>query len=124
MTTFIVRRLVAMVFTLWVVFTVSWLLMRFVPGGPYSSERSMQPEILENFKRAYNLDLPLGQQYFIDLAKICRGDLKLSMKLADFTVNQVIAQGLPISATLGILALAFAVILGLTAGTVSAVYRG
>ena len=124
MTKFVLRRLVAMVFTLWVVFTVTWLLMRFAPGGPYSSDRQMQPEILENFKRAYNLDLPLYEQYFIELSRVVRGNLGIPVKIADFTVNQVIAQGLPISASLGVLALAFAIIVGITAGTISAMYRG
>ncbi len=124
MTKFVLRRLVAMVFTLWIVFTVSWLLMRFVPGGPFSSERQLQPEILENIKRSYNLDLPLWKQYVIQLGNAARGDLGPSYRVADFTVNQVIAQGLPISASLGVLALAFAIVVGITAGTISAMYRG
>jgi len=121
---FLVRRLFALVFTLWVVFTVSFLLMRAVPGGPYSGERNLPPEIEQNIKQRYRLDLPLPQQYAIELANVARGDLGLSIRLQDFTVNQVIAQGLPISAALGILALGFAVALGLSAGIVSALYRG
>lgn len=124
MIAFLVRRLVALLFTLWVVFTVSFLLMRAVPGGPYSGERNLPPEIEQNIKQRYRLDLPLVQQYAIELANVARGDLGLSIRLQDFTVNQVIAQGLPISAALGILALGFAVALGLSAGIVSALYRG
>jgi oligopeptide transport system permease protein len=77
-----------------------------------------------NLKRAYNLDLPVYQQYFIQLGRAVRGDLGPSYRLADFTVAEIIAQGLPISAALGVLALAFAIVLGLAAGIVSAVYRG
>jgi oligopeptide transport system permease protein len=121
---FVVRRLVGMVITLWVVFTVSFFLMRAVPGGPFSSERNMPPEIEQNFKRRYNLDLPLHVQYWIMLKAAVRGDLGPSFKLGDFTVNQVIAQGLPVSAALGILALAFAILLGLAAGIISATARG
>jgi oligopeptide transport system permease protein len=121
---FVVRRLVGMVITLWVVFTVSFFLMRAVPGGPFSSERNMPPEIEQNFKRRYNLDLPLHTQYWIMLKAAVRGDLGPSFKLGDFTVNQVIAQGLPVSAALGILALAFAILLGLAAGIISATARG
>lgn len=124
MIAFLVRRFVALLFTLWVVFTVSFLLMRAVPGGPYSGERNLPPEIEQNIKQRYRLDLPLVQQYAIELANVARGDLGLSIRLQDFTVNQVIAQGLPISAALGILALGFAVALGLSAGIVSALYRG
>ena len=53
----------ALVVTLWIVFTVSFLLMRAVPGGPYSGERNLPPEIEENIKQRYRLDLPLYEQY-------------------------------------------------------------
>ena len=59
--------LLAMVVTLWIVFTVSFLLMRSVPGGPYSGERNLPPEIEENIKHRYQLDLPLYEQYLIEL---------------------------------------------------------
>lgn len=121
---FCVRRAVALVLTLWVVFTVSFLLMWAVPGGPYASDRNYPPEILENIKRHYRLDLPLHEQYLLKLREIARGDLGPSNKLQDFSVNDVIRQGLPVSAALGILALSFAVTLGLTAGITSALYRG
>jgi oligopeptide transport system permease protein len=121
---FIVRRMIALVFTLWIVFTVSFLLMRAVPGGPYSGERNLPKEIEENIKHRYRLDRPLHEQYLYELGNVVRGDLGLSIRLQDFNVNQVIAQGLPISAALGILALSFAVALGLSAGVISALYRG
>lgn len=124
MTGFVARRMLAMVATLWVVFTVSFFLMRAVPGGPYSGERNLPPEIEENIKHRYRLDLPLYEQYLIELKNVASGDLGMSVRLYDFNVNQVIAQGLPISAALGILAMAFALTLGITAGIVSAAYRG
>jgi oligopeptide transport system permease protein len=124
MTNFIVRRLLAMLVTLWVVFTVSFLLMRAVPGGPYSGDRNLPPEIEENVKHRYRLDLPLYEQYWIELKNVASGDLGMSVRLYDFNVNQIIAQGLPISASLGILAMAFALTLGISAGIVSAAYRG
>ncbi len=124
MSWFIARRCLGLVLTLWCVFTVSFLLMRAVPGGPYSGERKLPPEIEENIKHRYKLDLPLYQQYYNELTNISRGDFGLSMRLLDFNVNQVIAQGLPISAALGIFALSYALVLGLSAGIVSALYRG
>jgi oligopeptide transport system permease protein len=124
MMAFVARRLVGMVLTLWIVFTVTFLLVHAVPGGPFSSDRVLDAEIEANMKRAYNLDLPLYQQYAIQLWNALHGDLGPCYRLADFSVNEVIAQGFPISASLGVLALAFAMILGLTAGIVSAVYRG
>jgi oligopeptide transport system permease protein len=121
---FIIRRLIALVVTMWVVFTVSFVLMRLVPGGPYSGERNLPPELERNFKEHYQVDLPIWEQYKIRLWETVRGDLGPSQRLQDFTVNQVIVQGLPISAALGIFALAFAITLGLSAGIVSALYRG
>jgi oligopeptide transport system permease protein len=99
-------------------------LMHAVPGGPYSSDRNLPPEIEENFKEKYRLNLPVYEQYAIQLRETATGDLGLSQRLLDFSVNEVIRQGLPVSACLGILALTFAITLGLSAGIVSAVYRG
>ena len=124
MIAFVVRRLFGMAVTLWIVYTVTFFLMLAVPGGPFSTERNLPPEIEANLKRAYNLDLPTYQQYFIQLGRAVQGDLGPSYRLADFSVSEVIAQGLPVSASLGILALAFAILLGMAAGIVSAVYRG
>jgi oligopeptide transport system permease protein len=123
-TWFVVRRLIGLAITLWVVFTVSWTLMRLVPGGPFSSERQLEPEIEANIRRAYQFDLPWPQQYWNQLKRTLHFDLGPCYRLADFSVNEVIAQGLPVSAALGILALAFAVALGLAAGITSAAYRG
>jgi oligopeptide transport system permease protein len=124
MTAFVARRLIGLVLTLWVVFTVTFFLLHAVPGGPFSSERQLDPEIEANMRRSMNLDLPLYQQYFIQLGRTVRGDLLPSLRLKDFPVTEVIAQGLPVSAALGVLALAFAIILGMAAGIISAVYRG
>ncbi len=120
---FVFRRMVWMVITLWVVFTVSFFLMHAVPGGPFDRERQLDPQIEENLRRRYNLDLPLPQQYLRELGNTLRGDLGDSLRLADFRVNEIIAQGLPISASLGTVALAFALSLGLTAGILAAVRR-
>ena len=124
MIAFLVRRLVWMALTLWIVFTVSFFLMRSVPGGPLSAERALEPEIEANIRARYQLDDPLWVQYFRELGNVVRLDLGYSFKLADFRVDEVIAQGLPISASLGIVALVFALLLGLVAGIVSAVWRG
>jgi oligopeptide transport system permease protein len=121
---FIFKRLLWMLVTLWVVYTVSFALVHSVPGGPFSSDRRLDPEIEKNMLRRYHLDEPLPQQYWRELKNYCRGDLGYSYKLGDYTVNRVIAEGLPVSAALGILALAFALSLGLAAGIISAVRRG
>jgi len=113
-----------MVLTLWVVFTASFFLMRAVEGGPFSSERELDPQIEANIRARYNLDDPIIVQYWTHLTNTCRLDLGPSYSRVDFTVNEIIAQGFPISASLGILAMTFAMTLGTAAGIISAVYRG
>jgi ABC-type dipeptide/oligopeptide/nickel transport system permease component len=118
------KRLGWMVLTLWVVYTLSWALMRSVPGGPFDSEKNVAPEIKRNLEATYRMDLPLPQQYLLNLRDVVFfGDLGKSMRLKDFTVNQVIGQGFPVSASLGIMSLVFAIVVGTIAGVVSAVNR-
>ncbi|HEY4233299.1 MAG TPA: ABC transporter permease [Lacipirellulaceae bacterium] len=121
---FLFKRMLWMLLTLWVIFTLSFLLMYAVPGGPFDSERRVDPAIEANLKRRYHLDDPPLARYWRELKNVARGDLGYSYKLGDFTVNRVIAEGLPVSAALGVLALAFAVVFGLVAGVTSAVHRG
>ena len=121
---FLARRLMWMVLTVWVVFTITWILANNSPGSPFSSERQFPPEIERNLMRRYNLHLPPMQRYGIDLWKLCHGDLGMSVKMVDFSVNSLVASCWPVSAALGLLALAFATLLGLPAGIVSAARRG
>jgi len=122
---FLLRRLAWIVVTLWVVYTISFLLMRSVPGGPFSSERKVPDAIKRNIEERYRLNDPLWKQYADNLwlALPPRFDFGVSFKLGDFTVNDVIYQGFPVSASLGILAITFALFFGLTAGVVSASRR-
>jgi oligopeptide transport system permease protein len=120
---YIIKRLGWVVLTLWAVFTVTFFLMHSVKGGPFDRERKLEPEIERNLKARYNLDKPLWWQYTHELGQAAQGNLGASYKLADYSVNEVIAEGLPISASLGLLALLFALTLGCTAGIVSAVRR-
>jgi oligopeptide transport system permease protein len=124
MIAFCLRRLLWLAITLWAVFTVTFLLMRAVPGGPFDRERVVPPEIRRNMERRYNLDKPPLTQYFLELRNLATGDLGHCMNLGDYSVNEVIAQGLPISAALGLLALTFALSFGLLTGVVAAAMRG
>lgn len=123
MTMFLLKRLSWMILTLWVVFTISFVLIRATPGSPFTAERKVSPEVERNMQRRYRLDLPVHQQYVQELARFARFDFGESMKIADYDNNSIIRQGFPVSASLGVLALAFALSLGLTAGIVSAVRR-
>ena len=106
------RRFLGAIPTLFVIITLAFFMMRAAPGGPFDSERRLPPEVERNVKAAYNLDKPLAQQYLIYLGKLARGDLGPSYKNKDFTVAQLIGTGLPVSARLGLTAMALALALG------------
>ena len=119
----LLKKLGWMALTLWIVFTVTWVLIRNVPGGPFDAEKNIPIEIKRNIEARYRMDQPLHMQYLDNLWRTMRFDLGPSFKLKDFTVNEVIAQGFPVSASLGIFAITFALALGLTAGVIAAVRR-
>ncbi len=121
---FLARRLIWFVITIWVVMSVSFLLARAAPGGPFTQERKLPPHVEDAWREKYNLNDPLIVQYVNYFVNLAQFDLGLSFKMHDFTVNEVIAAGFPISASLGLMALLFALTLGLFAGVVSAVRRG
>ena len=116
-------RLLGTVPTLFAVVTLAFVLVRLAPGGPFDQEQTLAPEVKANLDRAYGLDRPLGEQYLRYLAGLAHGDLGPSMRLRDFTVNQLIAAGLPVSLTIGGLALALAVGLGIPLGVLAALRR-
>lgn len=120
----LLRRAAWTAFTLWVVFSVTFLLIRAVPGGPYSGERQLTPEVEREMKARYRLDQPIWVQYGDALGSLLRGDLGASFRLQDFSVNEIVAGGFRVSASLGVLALWFALALGIPAGILSAVRRG
>ena len=125
MLSYLVQRFLWMILTLWIVYTLSFILMRSVPGNPFSSERNVPPAIERQLKARYNLDAPPLEQYVDYLVGIVtRFDLGWCIRLEDYSVNQVLAEGFPVSASLAIFALVFAITLGVSAGVISAVYRG
>jgi oligopeptide transport system permease protein len=121
---FIARRLLETIPVLFIIVTATFFMVRFVPGGPFDSEKATTPEIRANLEAYYGLNLPLHQQYLNYLkAVVLHGDLGRSTKYASRTVNEIIADKLPASLQLGSLALLIALVLGLTAGVVAAVNR-
>jgi oligopeptide transport system permease protein len=121
---FILRRIAQSVPTLLAVVTVSFFLMRLAPGGPFDLERPLAPAAMENLRRVYGLDRPLIVQFGSYLAGLARGDLGPSFSFRDQSVVDLIARGLPVSATLGTLALVAATVLGVGFGIAAALHRG
>jgi len=120
---FVVRRLLQAIPVLFVIITATFFMVRFVPGGPFTGEKAIPPEIMKNLEAHYGLDQPLWKQYLTYLGSVARGDLGPSFKYPNRTVNEIIAAKLPVSLELGGLALAVALALGLTLGVIAAVRR-
>ena len=117
---FALRRLMSALPTIFIVVTLSFFLMRVAPGGPFNLERPLEPQVLENLKRAFLLDRPLVVQYGHYLWNLAHGDLGPSFIYRDFTVAQLIANSLPYSMTLGAWALLVAVLGGIAIGSYAA----
>ena len=117
---FAVRRLLWAVPTLLLIITIAFFLMRLAPGGPFSKERPVAPEILANLNKVYHLDESLPEQYVRYLGNILQGDFGPSFKYKDFTVNELIGLGFPISAIIGGIAILIALIVGMGLGIIAA----
>ncbi len=117
---FIFKRCLETIPTVWVVMTLSFLLMHAVPGGPFDGERVLNVEVRKSLEAQYHLDKSLLEQYGFYLRDLLRGDFGPSFKYKDFTVNQLIADGLPVSAMIGLYAMGVALCLGVLLGTLAA----
>ena len=117
------RRIAGTVPTLLILVTLSFFVIRLAPGGPFDEERALTPQVRANLDRLYGLDRPLGVQYLHYLDGLAHGDFGLSYKLRDESVADLIAQGLPISVTVGFAALALAILCGVPLGIFAALRR-
>ncbi|WP_404421558.1 ABC transporter permease [Nibricoccus sp. IMCC34717] len=120
---FLVSRALQSFIALWVIVTLTFFMVRFVPGGPFTAEKAVTPEIEANLKAHYGLDKPLYVQYLHYLGKVVRGDLGPSFKYASRTVNEIIGEKFPTSIQLGLCSLAVALSIGVPLGILAAVKR-
>ena len=109
-------RLLEALLTLWLLATLCFVLLRAAPGGPFDTEKSAPPEVQVALAAQYRLDRPLPAQYAAWLGDVARGDLGPSFQYPDYTVNQLIAQALPVSMLNGGLALLLALLCGVPLG--------
>ena len=124
MITLILRRLWTAIPTLFVVIALSFILMRIAPGGPFDGERPLDPATREALTAAYGLNLPLHEQFFRYISNLAQGDFGPSLVYRDFTVTDLVAKGLPVSLTLGSLALVLALTIGISSGLYAASHAG
>jgi oligopeptide transport system permease protein len=117
---YILRRLLWMMLTLFVVAFITFVLMHLVPGGPWDREKELPAQVIENLNQKYGLDKPLFVQFGGYIWNALNGDLGISYIYQDRGVTEIILDGLPVTATLGLVAFALAIVLGVSLGVAAA----
>ncbi|HNV59256.1 MAG TPA: oligopeptide ABC transporter permease OppB [Rhodoferax sp.] len=120
MWSYTLRRVLAAIPTVLVVITVCYLLLHATPGGPFDSDRKVSAAVLANLQAKYHLDLPLWQQYLLYLKGLMQGDLGASFRYSDWSVNDLVASALPVSLSIGGIAMLLAVLIGVSLGIFAA----
>jgi len=119
MAKFLIRRVISMLLALFVVVTLTFFLMNLVPGGPFNLE-NISSKASATLEAKYGLDKPLFEQYLDYLSDLVHGDLGVSIKKVGYTVNEIIGEKFPVSASLGAVAIAISVIVGFPMGILAA----
>ena len=112
MVKFILRRVLTGASVVLIVSTLTFFLLRVLPGGPFDVEKKLPPQIRKNIEEKYRLDQPLWNQYAKYLGDLARGDFGPSYKYIDRTVGDIIQETLPVSLKLGIVALLVSIAIG------------
>lgn len=122
---YLLKRLGWMLLTLWLIVTLTFILMHSIPGDPFSQDGKKYPEpILKNLRAKYHLDEPLPVQYVLYLKNLLMLDMGPSIKSDTRTVNDVIADGFPVSFQLGLAAVVLALVVGILLGVLAALRHG
>ncbi|MDR0249224.1 MAG: ABC transporter permease [Oscillospiraceae bacterium] len=124
MVKYICKRVLAAVITMLGISVITFALMKFVPGGPFLAEKAPSAAVTAALEAKYGLDKHPVEQYFTYMKGVLRGDLGPSIKKRGRTVAEIIAAGFPVSAKLGAIAIAVAVLLGVPLGSIAALCRG
>jgi oligopeptide transport system permease protein len=120
---FIAKRMLGLTAVLFCVVSITFFLIRLMPGGPFDRERKLPEQIEKALLARYKLDGPILNQYFGYLGDLLHGDLRLSTKYRDRSVNEILADALPVSATLGVIAFVLATVGGVFVGSLAASYQ-
>jgi oligopeptide transport system permease protein len=121
---YIIKRILLALVTLWLVATITFVLMNLVPGGPFLGEKAPSEATLRALNEKYGLDQPLTVQYKNYMVRLLKGDMGPSIKMRGRTVNQIIDSGFKVSARVGGLAVLVAVLVGVPLGSIAALNRG
>ena len=117
------RRLLITIPTLLVVIGVVYILLFSAPGGPFDSERVVPEAIQAQLMSKYHLDQPYWKQYLLYIWQLLQGDLGVSYRYADWSVNELVGSALPVSLAIGGLAIALSLVIGVLLGALAALYR-
>ena len=120
MLSFALKRLLSAIPTMLVIIALAFFMMRIAPGGPFTTDRNLIPEVEANLRAAYGLDKPLYHQFWDYLVGVLQGDFGPSFKYKNFTVTELLLQGAPVSAILGFTSLFVATLVGGLMGTLAA----
>ena len=120
---YIGKRLVASILTIWVVITLTFFLMRLMPGGPFDSDK-LTPQIKANMEAKYGMDKPLMEQYTMYMKNLLHGDFGESMIFKGRKVSDTISTSFPASAKVGLVAVAAATVVGIGLGIIAALKGG
>jgi oligopeptide transport system permease protein len=123
MLAFSIRRIFGAIPTLFALITISFFVMRVAPGGPFSGNRKITEAVLANLNRAYHLDEPIWAQFGRYLWGLAHFDFGPSMKYRDYSVTELIVQGLPVSLEVGLWAMLLATVVGIILGIAGALRR-
>ena len=121
---YILQRVGASLLTLFVVITLTFFMMRAIPGGPFTDERAIPSYVLEKMMTRYGLNDPIYIQYGRYLWNVLKFDLGPSYRYEGMTVNEIIASSFPTSCMVGSIALIISLLIGIPAGIISALNRG
>ncbi len=113
---FILQRVLSMILVVLIVATATFFMMRLLPSGPFSREKELPAQIIQNLEDRYHLNDPLWKQYVDYMGNLTRGDLGPSFKYTNRTVNNIIDDGFPVSAILGAVAVFLSVAIGIPLG--------
>lgn len=123
MAKYIIKRLLVSLLTLWIMFTLTFFLMHFVPGNPFIGDKKMTPEILANLEAKHGLDKPLIVQYGMYAKGLLHGDFGESITLMGQEVKDIIIRKFPYSMRLGLFSAALAIVIGTFLGVLSALKK-
>jgi oligopeptide transport system permease protein len=117
---YVIKRLAEAAVVIFVIASVTFLLLRVLPGGPFDQEKALPPEVKANIDKKYHLDKPLYYQYWMYITGVAAGDLGESYKYIGRNISDIVSETLPTSIQLGVFSLILAFLIGIPAGVISA----